>query len=230
MKYDVVIRCRNEIEWLPRVINSLIAQSIPPEKIILVDNGSSDGSLEFAQNLQCTIVHYDKKQFNFSHALNLGFQEVSQPYTLVLSAHCELASEDSAEILLKTIIEFNAAAVFGRQLPTVHSNAIDTRDLLTVFGRERIIYKEHPFFHNAFSLVESDAWSKMNFDTAYNGIEDRVWARYQAQQGRLIVYEPRAMVYHEHGLNQGATIHRAKRVCNALKALHSDDCFEWPKL
>ena len=30
MKYDVVIRCRNEMEWLPRVISSLNNQSIKP--------------------------------------------------------------------------------------------------------------------------------------------------------------------------------------------------------
>ena len=49
MKYDVVIRCRNEMEWLPRVISSLNNQSIKPSKIILVDNSSDDGSAEFAK-------------------------------------------------------------------------------------------------------------------------------------------------------------------------------------
>ena len=48
MKYDVVIRCRNEMEWLPRVISSN-NQSIKPSKIILVDNSSDDGSAEFAK-------------------------------------------------------------------------------------------------------------------------------------------------------------------------------------
>ena len=42
MKYDVVIRCKNEIEWLPRVISSLNNQSVKPSKIILVDNSSDD--------------------------------------------------------------------------------------------------------------------------------------------------------------------------------------------
>ena len=49
MKYDVVIRCRNEMEWLPRVISSLNNQSIKPSKIILVDNSSDDGSAEFCK-------------------------------------------------------------------------------------------------------------------------------------------------------------------------------------
>ena len=43
MQYDVVIRCRNEMEWLPRVIQSLSKQTIKPSKIIVVDNASDDG-------------------------------------------------------------------------------------------------------------------------------------------------------------------------------------------
>jgi len=44
MKYDVVIRCKNEMEWLPRVISSINNQSVKPSKIIVVDNFSDDGS------------------------------------------------------------------------------------------------------------------------------------------------------------------------------------------
>ena len=49
MKYDVVIRCKNEMEWLPRVLNSINNQSLQPTKIILVDNSSTDGSLDYAE-------------------------------------------------------------------------------------------------------------------------------------------------------------------------------------
>ena len=48
MQYDVVIRCRNEMEWLPRGIESLSKQTIKPSQIIVVDNSSEDGSKEFA--------------------------------------------------------------------------------------------------------------------------------------------------------------------------------------
>ena len=65
MKYDVVIRCRNEMEWLPKVLSSLNTQSIKPSNIILVDNDSTDGSLEYAKKENCTIVKYDKAEFNY---------------------------------------------------------------------------------------------------------------------------------------------------------------------
>ena len=50
----------------------------------------------------------------------------------------------------------------------------------------------------------------------------------QTDNGNIVIYEPDAVVYHEHGLNQGTSFGRAKRVCNALSNLHEDDIFEWP--
>ena len=198
--YDVVIRCKNEMEWLPRVIQSLHSQTIKPSKIILVDNSSSDGSQEFSLEQGCTVVQYNKEDFNYS-----------------------------IELMLEIFKEYeNVAGIFGRQIPTVNSNPFDTRDLLTVFGRERIIYSKYPFFHNAFSLIDRHAWEAIEFDESYNGIEDRVWAKAQTASGKVIVYEPDAIVFHEHGLNQGTTSARAERVCRALKNLHEDDRFQWP--
>ena len=230
MKYDVVIRCKDEMEWLPRVIQSLKTQSLRYQNIILVDNGSKDGSADYAASEGCVIIEYDKPNFNYSYALNLGIKETSQEYILLLSAHCELIRNDSIFNMINVLKKHKAVGVYGRQIPTVNSNAIDTRDLLTVFGREEIVYKKHPFFHNAFSLIARSAWKKLQFDERYNGIEDRIWAVEQAKLGKKIVYTPDSIVFHEHGLNQGASDHRAKRVCKALKVLHSDEFFEWPKL
>ena len=100
MQYDVVIRCRNEMEWLPRVIQSLSKQTIKPSKIIVVDNASDDGSKEYVLEQNCLVVKYDKSEFNYSYALNIGIQETSQNEVLILSAHCELATPRSVENLI----------------------------------------------------------------------------------------------------------------------------------
>jgi rhamnosyltransferase len=228
MKYDVVIRCKNEIDWLPRVIDSLQKQSITPSQIIVVDNGSTDGSLEYSMEQECNVVQYDKTEFNYSYALNIGIRETTQSEVLILSAHCELVTNESVQNLIEVRHAYKAAGVFGRQIPTLNSNPVDTRDLVTVFGRERIVYESYPFFHNAFSLIDRSAWEECPFDENQNGIEDRTWAREQALKGRKIVYEPDSVVFHEHGLNQGASMERAHRVCKHLQELHKDDIFEWP--
>lgn len=228
IKYDILIRCKNEIRDLPNTLKSINNQNYLPNKIIYVDSGSTDGSLEFATKNNFQIINYKSNIFNYSKSLNLGMSEASSDYVLILSAHCSLFSKYSFENLYNVLVEYDAAGVYGRQIPTKKSNPIDVRDLLTVFGREQIIYKKFPFFHNAFSLIQRSAWLKQNFDETVNGIEDRLWALKQCNLGKKIIYEPSAIAYHEHGLNQSSNQHRALRVCKALSQLHSDDVFEFP--
>lgn len=229
MKYDVVIRCKNEMEWLPRVILSLYNQSVKPSKIVLVDNSSDDGSSEYAEQKGCVVLQYDRDEFNYSYALNLGIKETREEEVLILSAHCELLTSGSVENMIDVRNIYNAAGVYGRQVPTINSNPIDTRDLITVFGRERLVFESHPFFHNAFSLIKRAAWEVCPFDEKQNGVEDRFWAREQALKGHKIVYEPESVVFHEHGLNQGASMERAFRVCKSLEVFHNNDVFVWPR-
>ena len=228
MKYDVVIRCKNEMEWLPRVILSLNNQSVKPSQIILVDNASEDGSSQYALEKKCIVLEYDKPKFNYSYALNLGIKESLEDEVLILSAHCELVTSDSVQNLIEVRRAYKAAGVYGRQIPTLDSNPVDTRDLITVFGRERIVFESYPFFHNAFSLIDRSAWEACPFNENQNGVEDRFWAQEQAMKGHKIVYEPGSAVFHEHGLNQGASMDRALRVCRSLEDFHQDDIFEWP--
>lgn len=227
MKYDVVIRCKNELAELPRVLSSLQNQIHRPRKIIFVDNGSTDGSLEFATKAGCQIVPYGLEKFNYSRALNLGMACVESPAALLLSAHCPLIGESAVERLIEAMDLFGAAGVFGRQIPTRESNPLDIRDLLTVFGRERIVYESYPFFHNAFALIKTDSWKTVQFCETINGIEDRFWAREQCKRGLKIVYEPSAVVYHKHGLNQTQSQDRARRICEVLKILHDDDIVDF---
>lgn len=223
-KYTVVIRCKDEARWLADCRKGLELQSAGSMGVIFVDSGSTDGSIELAESFGWSLVKYPKNEpFNYSKALNIGLEQCETEYALLLSAHCLLASVHSVSILLSTASRHGAAGVFGRQLPTSQSHPVDVRDLLTVFGREKIVYSQHPFFHNAFSIIRKDIWLRHRFDTQINGIEDRIWAKSVVAEGHKIIYEPSACVYHEHGLNQSSCEIRASRVVEALGHLHNDD-------
>jgi glycosyltransferase involved in cell wall biosynthesis len=51
MRYAVVTPARDEVSNLPRLASCLASQSVPPETWVIVDNGSSDGTLELALEL-----------------------------------------------------------------------------------------------------------------------------------------------------------------------------------
>ena len=95
--FDIVIRCKNEIEWLPHVFESISNQTIRPNKIVFVDDSSSDGSKEFANQHGCHVVDYGDQPFNYSKALNIGIEESNSDTVLLLSAHCVLYDEFAIE-------------------------------------------------------------------------------------------------------------------------------------
>jgi len=230
VQYDVVIRCLNEVEWLPSTKAAIEQQSVSPTNIIFVDSGSNDGSRELALAYGWEVIDYEAVPFNYSESLNIGCASASSPAVLILSAHCILAHPDSLAVMLEELVcDTAAAAVYGRQLPTSKSSPHDIRDLLTVFGRERVVYHQFPFFHNAFALIRRSCWQEVVFDESVNGIEDRIWAQAIVEKGYRVVYQPRAMVLHEHGLNHGTSDSRARRVVKALKVHHvKDSVVEWP--
>lgn len=231
MNYDVLIRCYNEVNWLPLTKKALDDQLSQPANVIFVDSGSNDGSRELAKSYGWQVIEYQAKKFNYSESLNLGCSHSISDAILILSAHCILIDQESVKMMLKELIEDDeVCAVYGRQLPTSKSTPHDIRDLLTVFGRERLVFKQYPFFHNAFGMIRRDLWQKFKFDESVNGIEDRVWARSLVKEGFKIVYQPEASVYHEHGLNHGTSDERAMRVVKALRSLHFDDnLIIWPE-
>ena len=134
VKYDILMRCKNEILDLPTVAQSIEAQNVAPQTVVFVDSGSTDGSREFAAQSGYNVVDYVASNFNYSVSLNLGMRHCTSDFVLILSAHCILYNEDAVENLLKNALMPQVAGVFGRQIPTINSNPIDTRDLLTVFG------------------------------------------------------------------------------------------------
>ena len=55
MKLSVLINNYNYARFLPETLGSVVAQSIPPHEIIVVDDGSADNSLEVLEKMRATI-------------------------------------------------------------------------------------------------------------------------------------------------------------------------------
>lgn len=69
-----VIRTLNEAEHLEDLLQSIRAQEAKDlsSEIILVDSGSTDGTLSIAERHGCVIHHIEREEFSFGRSLNLG--------------------------------------------------------------------------------------------------------------------------------------------------------------
>jgi len=225
---SIIIRAKNEERWISHCLSMVFKQDHTDFEVILVDNASSDHTVEVARRFPMAhIVSLDK--FRPGHALNEGIRASTGRYIVCLSAHCVPKSTDWLSLLLANFADDpELAGVYGRQLPVSFTDPIDKRDLLIVFGQDRRIQIKDYFFHNANSMLRRDIWDAIPFDEEVTNIEDRVWGKAVITAGYRIAYDPEAAVYHHHGLHQGNTPERAKGVVSIIERVDEDVVNELP--
>lgn len=90
MKYEVVIPARNEENFLEETLKSIKRQTIPPSKVIVVDDGSIDDTFEIAQRYADIVLRRADRGYvafgtlELPKVFNKGLHEVSEDADYVL--------------------------------------------------------------------------------------------------------------------------------------------------
>lgn len=214
---SIIIRTKNEERWINSCLNSIFSQTFKDFEIIIVDNKSSDKTIEKASKYKIdkilTIENYLPGK-----ALNEGIKKSEGKFIVALSAHCIPTSNNWLENLVNAIKEDSTyAGVYGRQQPMSFSSDSDKRDLTLVFGLDRKIQYKDNFFHNANSIIRKSCWQMQKYDDEITNIEDRIWAQSMLNRKFKILYEPSASVYHYHGIHQEGNSERLQKVVNIIE-------------
>jgi len=90
-KVTAVIPNWNRRALVERLVKQLSAQSYPIEEILVVDNGSSDGSPEAAERLGCRVLRLESN-CGFAHAVNLGIRNAISGWVAILNNDVEVPS------------------------------------------------------------------------------------------------------------------------------------------
>lgn len=198
---SVVVRVRNEEAWLRHCLRGIRNQREVETEIIVVDNQSSDLSMQVAQEMNVNqIVRVD--DYSPGKALNRGIEASTGEYVAFISGHCIPADSYWLIKLLKEFSNSRVAGAYGRQLPMSFTHPLDRNDLLMAFGIEPRIQTKDWFFHNANSMVRRTIWESLPFNEETSTIEDRLWAKEAIDKGYWISYTPVAKVFHHNGLHR----------------------------
>ena len=140
MKISIIIRTKNEENWLKACLSRIQTQTYQNYEIIIVDNDSTDRTVDVAK------LYSVKKIVKISEylpgaALHLGVQSASGDILVFLSAHCVPYSNSWLNNLITPVISGESVAAYGRQLPTSASHPDDARDLFQSFGTEKVIQR-----------------------------------------------------------------------------------------
>jgi len=97
---DVVVPVLNEVEMLPRFLERIDA--LPVEvRLILVDNGSTDGTLELLRDRGDVTLHEHGENLGYGRSLADGMQLSTAPKVVIIDADCEYPPEAIPALLDK---------------------------------------------------------------------------------------------------------------------------------
>jgi rhamnosyltransferase len=191
---SVVIRNRNEARALRRVLHALSVQSSLPGEIIVVDNESTDDSIEVARKYGAHVVHLARHAFTYGKALNLGIATSTQPFVIALSAHSVPLGRNFIEDILEPFKDPMVAAVNCRNVARRDLLADwPTPTRLTGDVRWETLFTDGLI--NRSAAIRRDCWSEFPFNESLGSSEDTLWSRQVLEAGYSIVTGSAMYVY-----------------------------------
>lgn len=210
---SVIVRCKNEVETLGSTLHLLRRQTVVPE-IVVVDSGSTDGSLELARGSCDQLVEMPPERFSYGYALNLGASICQAPFHFALSAHC-FPREDWIERSLERFEDPRVAATNGIQ------TFADGSPVESVFLQDWDHARADPDwgFSNHASGWRAAVLREHPFDESMDYAEDREWSWRVMRAGWLIAFDPGLWVGMSHSWKGVRNVFQRKR--RATRALRS---------
>lgn len=114
MKLSIIIPCYNEYDTILSLIEAVRLSPVENKEIVLVDDGSTDGTRELLKSLKSddlTIIFHEKNKGKGA-ALRTGFSEASGNICIVQDADMEYDPQEYP-LVIGPILENKADVVFG---------------------------------------------------------------------------------------------------------------------
>ena len=210
-RVSIVVSNWNRRKEVERTINSIVCQDYPNFNLVIVDNHSSDGSIEYFRSFIQSNPGFDvylhimeSCDYTAMETLNLGFRYADGDYILVMDNDAFMAFPNCLSQLVNSMESDDRIAVVSAhvkshsdeaqlQILNEHGVAYCTKDMDT-FGS---LYDTYDF-HGACSLFRTDALKEM-------GYYDESFILYLNEidlglkflgAGYRVVYDPNALAFH----------------------------------
>jgi biofilm PGA synthesis N-glycosyltransferase PgaC len=196
----VIVPAYNEADCIADTINSLLAQSMTPEEIIVVDDGSTDNTAEISRSLGVTVIAPPENTGSKAGAQNYALTQIKTQYTLAIDADTML-KDDALEKLFSAMNSPEVVATCGFVIPQ-HVNTLWERGryveylMAFTFYKEVQEYYEKPLISSGcFSLFRTDYLHQINGWSLRTMAEDMdlTWTAYQL--GKKVRFVADAICY-----------------------------------
>ncbi|WP_317705641.1 MBL fold metallo-hydrolase [Methylomarinovum caldicuralii] len=221
VQVSIIIRTLNEARYLDELLTVIARQEIDSitYEVVLVDSGSTDGTLQIAERHGCRIYHITREEFSFGRALNIGCEAAAGEILVFISGHCVPANNRWLQHLCQPILDGQAQYTYGRQISGPESHYSERRIFAKYFPEKSRIPQEGFFCNNANSALLKSAWAEYGFDEELTGLEDMELAQRLVKAGGKVAYVAEAAVYHHHNETWPQVRRRFEREAIALQKI-----------
>ncbi len=224
---SLVIRAYNEEKHIGRLLEGIRHQTLKQVEVILVDSGSTDRTVEIAQNYGAQVVRIKPQEFTFGRSLNLGIQQASHEWVVIASAHVYPVYPDWLERLLAPFQDERIALTYGKQRGNERSFFSERQIFFQWYGEQTNLWQNHPFCNNANAAIRRKLWQQHPYDETLSGLEDIAWAKWAIEQGYRIAYVAEAEIIHVHQETPRAVYNRYRREAMAFKRIFPHETFSF---
>jgi glycosyltransferase involved in cell wall biosynthesis len=175
MMLSVIIPCYNEADKIEQAIKAVKEASVEPKEIIVIDDGSNDGTSEILKSIMntipCHVVHHSRNQGKGA-AIRSGLKIISGDIVIIQDADLEYDPSEYSR-LVQPILEGKADVVYGSRFA----------------GRDphRVLYFWHSM-GNKFLTLLSNMFSDLNLtdiETGYKVFRREIIERISIEEDRF---------------------------------------------
>ncbi len=169
---SIIIRAYNEEKYLGHLLEGIQQQTIKDAEILLVDSGSTDGTVSVAASFGARIVRIPSGEFTFGRSLNLGIQNATRELIVMASAHVYPVYPDWLKSLLRPFGDKNVALTYGKQRGPESAKFSEQQIYQHWYPDVSQLHQATAFCNNANAAIRRRLWQKNPYDETLTGLED----------------------------------------------------------
>jgi glycosyltransferase involved in cell wall biosynthesis len=214
---SILIPAKNEVLNIRRCLDGVFSQSRGKFEVVLVDSGSTDGTVESVARYPVRLYQIPPEQFHHARTRNYLAGLAKGEFLVFLNADACPATSDWLRALMENFKDSQVGAVYGRQIPKPDCNLERQYVLANLYGEHKIVKeasrkKELGYRYYHMSTVNAATrrciWETSPFPEDLKISEDLGFAKKVLDSGWKIVYDPTASVFHSDNHTSGGLFRR----------------------